>query len=63
MGLGTRMVEGGPMSVKSFTGDVNVVVRLAPALHLSLTGHRTSVPKAMGPGVAVPKPDGDVHDG
>lgn len=29
------IVEGGPMSVKSFMGEVNAVVRLAPALHLS----------------------------
>jgi hypothetical protein len=38
-----RMVEGGPMSVKSFMGEVNAVVLLAPALHLSLTGHWTSI--------------------
>lgn len=36
------------MSAKSFMGEVNAVVRLAPALHLSLIGHRTSIPKKLG---------------
>jgi len=45
MGLGTRMLEGGPMSVKSFMGEVNAVVRLAPAPHFSLTATGRQSPK------------------
>ena len=36
------------MSVKSFMGEVNAVVRLVPALYLSLTGRWTSIPKKLG---------------
>jgi signal transduction histidine kinase len=36
------------MSAKSFMGEVNAIVRLAPALHLSLIGHRTSIPEKLG---------------